>query len=1006
MNYSCIQIKTLAVQRAIILALVTTLIIISSLLCKPYPTQAANTTRYVDATLGNDTWTGTVADGDFSPAGCEDDNDSSDCTDGPWKTVSKVNATTLGQGDKIYFKRGETWNEKLTVVNSGALGNPIVFGAYGSGNKPILDGQTTRDYVITFGALSYLTFENLQVQNAASRNIWSDSVGGYITLNGIDSIGGSTGIWIRSKSTSTYSNITVTGATSTSVGYGFYLSNPVSDITITNVTSTNNAYTGIGLSAIINLSASYLTAQNNSNFGIYLYSPTSTINLSNLTAGGGTGLGNTSYGIYIRNGYAQNFTLYNAVSSYNSDIGVFIQNVSGTSSSTLNTVTSEYNSGSGFYLTGVKGLTVINSISRYNTNSGSGFSFNIADNVTSTNNIANNNTWDGISFGGDGSNFIVDHCIAYANGTDGQSASGDGFTSHDTITNLKIYNSIAYNNKNSGVAIIGSTSGELYNSTFYNNGTSGFTRGGYWSQVSGGSGWTLNNNIFSDNYPYEFYVDSSGLTYTTANYNVYYHPDNDQVATLDDGSTNLSWTTYHTTNGYEVNSVYGDPLFNSTSTNDYSLQVSSSAIDMSTSGSSIPTTDYNSKQRYDHPNVTNTGGGSTTYYDAGAYEYVTPPTPVIQSSSHPSESSWYNDSTPDISLASNTSDTTHYHYLVNQTAAPDLTTVEAGTEDTNGSFTVPSDTINADGTWYIHMVAHNSDNNPSATYDTYTINYDATASSISAVSVSVSNSGATISWTTNENASSQVEYGADTSYGSLTTETDTSPQVTSHSINLNNLTTCVTYHYRLISKDRATNQTTSTDYSFNTTCIVGAPLPLPPSNSYIINANFPQISNSLNFSDGTLVKELNDPKVYLIKNNIKYWITSEEAFKYYQYQWNKIITTQNLNSIPSGENITLDKIPSVQISNEKFKFTKTLKRGDTDPEVKKLQQFLNQHGFILTTSGLGSLNKETNFFGILTWQALKRFQETNAEKILKPLNFKKGTGIFGSSTINFINENF
>jgi len=73
---------------------------------------------YVDATLGDDSNPGTQSQ--------------------PWKTISKVNSSSFNPGDKIYFKRGEVWREQLTVPSSGEEGNPITFGAYGSGDKPII----------------------------------------------------------------------------------------------------------------------------------------------------------------------------------------------------------------------------------------------------------------------------------------------------------------------------------------------------------------------------------------------------------------------------------------------------------------------------------------------------------------------------------------------------------------------------------------------------------------------------------------------------------------------------------------------------------------------------------------------------------------------------------------------------------------------------------------------------------------------------------------------------
>ena len=57
-----------------------------------------------------------------------------------WKTIAKVNASTFSPGDSILFNKGDAWREQLTVPSSGSAGNPITFGAYGSGEKPIFSG--------------------------------------------------------------------------------------------------------------------------------------------------------------------------------------------------------------------------------------------------------------------------------------------------------------------------------------------------------------------------------------------------------------------------------------------------------------------------------------------------------------------------------------------------------------------------------------------------------------------------------------------------------------------------------------------------------------------------------------------------------------------------------------------------------------------------------------------------------------------------------------------------
>ena len=71
-----------------------------------------------------------------------------------------------------------------------------------------------------------------------------------------------------------------------------------------------------------------------------------------------------------------------------------------------------------------------------------------------------------------------------------------------------------------------------------------------------------------------------------------------------------------------------------------------------------------------------------------------------------------------------------------------------------------------------------------------------------------------ITWSTNEGANSQVEYGTTTAYGSNSVLNST--LVTSHSRTLSGLAPLTTYHYRVKSSDAAGNLATSADNTFTT----------------------------------------------------------------------------------------------------------------------------------------------------------------------------------------------
>jgi hypothetical protein len=79
----------------------------------------------------------------------------------------------------------------------------------------------------------------------------------------------------------------------------------------------------------------------------------------------------------------------------------------------------------------------------------------------------------------------------------------------------------------------------------------------------------------------------------------------------------------------------------------------------------------------------------------------------------------------------------------------------------------------------------------------------------------ITNTAATITWTTNNPASSQVNYGTSASYGSATTLDTT--LVTSHSQSLSGLVPNTTYHYQIRSTDAGGTPVTAGDFTFTTT---------------------------------------------------------------------------------------------------------------------------------------------------------------------------------------------
>ena len=104
----------------------------------------------------------------------------------PWKTLSKLSNTTLGPGDTVYFKKGDTFRGHYVVNGSGKEGNPITFTSYGSGNQPIISGSSHDDgggdyrEAILVTNHDNMVFDGLEIQN--HRTISRSGVGDLVSF--------------------------------------------------------------------------------------------------------------------------------------------------------------------------------------------------------------------------------------------------------------------------------------------------------------------------------------------------------------------------------------------------------------------------------------------------------------------------------------------------------------------------------------------------------------------------------------------------------------------------------------------------------------------------------------------------------------------------------------------------------------------------------------------------------------------------------------------------------
>src|SRR5690606_8086408 len=106
-------------------------------------------TYYVDADNGSDTYDGL-----------------SEST--AWKSLEKVNSITFLPGTKILFKSGGIWVGQLKPKGSGSASMPIIIDKYGTGAKPLIDGNGLEgEGVVYLYNQSYWEINNLEITNNA-----------------------------------------------------------------------------------------------------------------------------------------------------------------------------------------------------------------------------------------------------------------------------------------------------------------------------------------------------------------------------------------------------------------------------------------------------------------------------------------------------------------------------------------------------------------------------------------------------------------------------------------------------------------------------------------------------------------------------------------------------------------------------------------------------------------------------------------------------------------------
>lgn len=144
------------------------------------------------------------------------------------------------------------------------------------------------------------------------------------------------------------------------------------------------------------------------------------------------------------------------------------------------------------------------------------------------------------------------------------------------------------------------------------------------------------------------------------------------------------------------------------------------------------------------------------------------------------------------------------------------------------------------------------------------------------------------------------------------------------------------------------------------------------------------IGVGISFSSGTRMTEAQELTVPQLQERVRSLLDSVEALQV------QIAKKQNEAGSPN-------------VSGEIF--WRDLAIGSRGVDVKALQRFLNSRPETrIAEKGIGAPGEETEYFGILTQMAVKKFQVLYKNEILAPLGLSEGTGFVGVSTRAKLND--
>ena len=509
-------------------------------------------------------------------------SDNMTCTNAGAALTVGANSIVLNLSGKTLI--GDATNTTIGVINNGydivTITNGFIRGF--TANDVALSGTTDNNTIssITFGDVTAASGRQIIVTSGAgiaiNSNIFNQPSGSNLAL-----------ITTGTPSHMTFSNNTLLGAIK---GTGRTPEQALYFYQVTNLVFTGNTITDWDLNAATDkivylrnitggtFSGNVIGTSGHANDGNGYYIQASTeLNFTGDTVSYFPASASAWYWMGTSTGTMTNCTAQNGLTGGSNSGFDFVDSVVALTNCYTNDNPGGLSAGNGANLTLVGGQYQYSTAGVGVVQTGTGI-------ISATGTIANNNSEDGFSANNTGS-LSCFRCLSYNNGTIGRASSGDGFTAHDTPV-VVIANSIAYGNQKSGYAsATGHTGGAgstLVNNSFYNNYNADKAGTGGGIDIPSAGIWTIKNNI-TYGHDREIRIGTAaGGTYSISN-NMHYGSLN--ATPYNWNGTAYSWANWVTASATgcgggscSSGSLNADPLWVSTVTPDYHLQLSSPAV--------------------------------------------------------------------------------------------------------------------------------------------------------------------------------------------------------------------------------------------------------------------------------------------------------------------------------------------------------------------------------------------------------------------------------------------